>query len=119
MVTEAKSAGQIEVPWAQGTQYQFMMQYQLLTVAMNLKVMPLVKIMRDGGEKDQRSVCLRLIEILLQYMTEARWNWRMMKVIFTELHFYDAEKNYRPFDFLKEERFLALQRKVLPDFFKA
>lgn len=56
---------------------------------------------------------------LLQYMTEARWNWRMMKVIFTELHFYDSESNYRPFDFMKEEKFLALQRKLLPNTFKA
>lgn len=56
---------------------------------------------------------------VLQYMTEARWNWRMMKVIFTELHFYDSENNYRPFDFLKEEKFLAMQRKLLPNTFKA
>ena len=56
---------------------------------------------------------------VLQYMTEARWNWRMMKVIFTELHFYDTEKNYKAFDSLKEDKFLALQRKLLPNSFKA
>lgn len=52
-------------------------------------------------------------------MTEARWNWRMMKVIFTELHFYDTEKNYKAFDNLKEDKFLALQRKLLPNTFKS
>ncbi|KAL6772039.1 FAD6 [Auxenochlorella protothecoides x Auxenochlorella symbiontica] len=52
-----------------------------------------------------------------QYMTEARFNWRMMKNIFTELHEYDEANNYRPFD-AKAERpdaFLEAQRKLLPD----
>lgn len=52
-------------------------------------------------------------------MTEARWNWRMMKNIFTELHFYDDKANYVPFDFKKEEWFWALQRKVLPNGYRA
>lgn len=49
------------------------------------------------------------------YMTECTFNWRMMKTIFTELHIYDEEQNYVPFDFEKEEPFLAMQRKVLPN----
>ena len=31
-------------------------------------------------------------------MTEATFNWRMMKTICTELHVYDEEVNYKPFD---------------------
>ena len=54
--------------------------------------------------------CVRLV----QYMTEASWNWRMMKYIFTELHVYDEEQNYVPFDYEKEEPFYWIQRKVLP-----
>ena len=42
----------------------------------------------------------------------------MMKVIFTELHFYDEEKNYRAFDHAKEEKFLSMQRKLLPNSFR-
>lgn len=49
-----------------------------------------------------------------QYMTEAEWNPRMMKTIFTELHLYDEDKNYAPFDYKKEEPFWAFQRRVLP-----
>ncbi len=50
------------------------------------------------------------------YMTECSFNWRMMKNIFTELHVYDDQKNYVPFDsFGEEEPFFALQRKYLPD----
>jgi hypothetical protein len=47
-------------------------------------------------------------------MTEASWNWRMMKHIFTELHVYDEDANYVAFDYQKEEPFYCLQRKVLP-----
>lgn len=50
----------------------------------------------------------------VQYMTEASWNWRMMKYIFTELHVYDEQQNYVPFDYEKEEPFYWIQRKVLP-----
>ena len=49
-----------------------------------------------------------------QYMTEAAWNPRMMKTIFTELHLYDEDKNYAAFDYKKEEPFWAFQRRVLP-----
>lgn len=51
----------------------------------------------------------------VQYMTEASWNWRMMKYIFTELHVYDEQQNYVPFDWEKEEPFYMIQRKVLPN----
>lgn len=54
----------------------------------------------------------------MQYMTECRFNWRMMKTIFTELHVYDEDKIYVPFDFKKEEPFLQLQRKFLPNIYK-
>lgn len=50
-----------------------------------------------------------------EYMTECTFNWRMLKTIFTELHVYDAEKNYKPFDWRKEEPMFALQRQVLPN----
>ena len=54
----------------------------------------------------------------LQYMTEARFNWRMMKTIFTELHVYDEDNVYVPFDFQKEEPFLQFQRKILPNTYR-
>lgn len=56
--------------------------------------------------------------LYVQYMTECRFNWRMMKTIFTELHVYDEEKTYLPFDFKKEEPFLQFQRKVLPNMYR-
>ncbi len=55
---------------------------------------------------------------VLQYMTEARFNWRMMKTIFTELHVYDEDNVYVPFDFQKEEPFLQFQRKVIPNTYR-
>lgn len=51
-------------------------------------------------------------------MTECKFNWRMMKTIFTELHVYDEEKKYVPFDFAKEEPFFQLQRKFLPNVYR-
>jgi omega-6 fatty acid desaturase (delta-12 desaturase) len=54
-----------------------------------------------------------------EYMTECSFNWRMMKTIFTELHVYDEQKNYIPFDWQKEEPLYALQRKFLPNMYKA
>lgn len=54
----------------------------------------------------------------LQYMTEGSWNWRMMKHIFTELHYYDEDNNYLPFDYQKDEPFWVFQRKYLPNAFK-
>ena len=56
--------------------------------------------------------------MVVQYMTECRFNWRMMKTIFTELHVYDEDKTYVPFDFKKEEPFLQFQRKVLPNMYR-
>lgn len=49
------------------------------------------------------------------YMTECKFNWRVMKNIFFELHVYDKDKNYKPFDFKKEELMFTVQRKVFPD----
>eukprot|EP00891_Asterochloris_glomerata_P002645 jgi/Astpho2/2645/Aster-06996 len=54
-----------------------------------------------------------------QYMTEGRFNWRMMKTIFTELHLYDEDANYIAFDWEKEDKLLAFQRKFLPEFFRS
>lgn len=48
------------------------------------------------------------------YMTECKFNWRIMKNVFTELHVYDEAKNYVPLDKEKESPFFALQRNVLP-----
>jgi omega-6 fatty acid desaturase (delta-12 desaturase) len=50
-----------------------------------------------------------------QYMTSCTFNWRMMKTIFTELHVYDKEKNYVPFDAQEPETFFEVQRKVIPN----
>jgi len=50
-----------------------------------------------------------------QYMTSCTFNWRMMKTIFTELHVYDKDKNYRPFDAAQPETFFEVQRKVIPN----
>jgi omega-6 fatty acid desaturase (delta-12 desaturase) len=49
------------------------------------------------------------------YMTSCTFNWRMMKTIFTELHVYDKEKNYVPFDADSPEAFFQMQRKVIPN----
>jgi hypothetical protein len=48
-------------------------------------------------------------------MTSCTFNWRMMKTIFTELHVYDKDKNYAPFDAQKPETFFEVQRKVIPN----
>jgi len=55
-----------------------------------------------------------------QYMTEAEFNWRLLKNIFTELHVYDEEANYKPFDAFAAQGtephpMWALQRKYLPN----
>ncbi len=39
-----------------------------------------------------------LCRVRAQYMTDATFNWRMMKGIFTKCHVWDAEENYVPFD---------------------
>lgn len=50
-----------------------------------------------------------------EYMTSCTFNWRMMKTIFTELHVYDKDKNYVPFDAQQPETFFQVQRKVIPN----
>lgn len=50
-----------------------------------------------------------------EYMTEASFNWRMMKNIITECHMYDKDTNYKPYDFQKEQPGFAFWRKVLPN----
>lgn len=51
------------------------------------------------------------------YMTDASFNWRMVKSIVTECHVYDEAKNYVPFDHAAEEPFLKFQRRFLPNKF--
>ena len=63
------------------------------------------------------TVCVTLPGLTLspgrvQYMTEGAWNWRMMRHIFTELHFYDKEDNYIAFDHKEVEPFYKLQRQI-------
>lgn len=48
-------------------------------------------------------------------MTECDFNLRMLKNIITECHIYDAENNYKPFDFAKEEPMFAVQRNLIPN----
>ena len=53
-----------------------------------------------------------------QYMTEAHFNWRMVKSICTELHVYDEELNYKPFDAYpghSDNPMWALQRRFMPN----
>eukprot|EP01023_Acetabularia_acetabulum_P026404 TRINITY_DN2508_c0_g1_i1.p1 TRINITY_DN2508_c0_g1~~TRINITY_DN2508_c0_g1_i1.p1 ORF type:complete len:415 (+),score=46.17 TRINITY_DN2508_c0_g1_i1:175-1419(+) len=47
------------------------------------------------------------------YLTEAKWNWTMMKYIFGMCHVYDEEKIYVSFDDRKEETLFWLQRILL------
>ena len=49
----------------------------------------------------------------VQFMTECHWNWRMMKTLFTEVHWYE-DGVYQRFDSTQEEPFWAVQRKLLP-----
>ncbi len=57
----------------------------------------------------------------LQYMTEAVFNWRMMKTICAELHVYDEGSNYKAFDSVPghESPLFTLQRKYLPNTYTA
>ncbi|GMH45843.1 hypothetical protein BSKO_13806 [Bryopsis sp. KO-2023] len=52
-----------------------------------------------------------------QYMTEGTINWRMMRNFLTEIHLYEFEKEYVPFDAGKarEDPLLAVQRRLYPD----
>lgn len=49
-----------------------------------------------------------------KYMNEASWNWRLMKTIFTECHFYDEERNYAPFDDTQKAPLIGALRKTMP-----
>jgi omega-6 fatty acid desaturase (delta-12 desaturase) len=52
-----------------------------------------------------------------EYMTEASFNWRLLKTICAELHVYDEEKNYKPFDAVPghESPVFTWQRKLIPN----
>ncbi len=54
-------------------------------------------------------------------MTEAVFNWRMMKTICAELHVYDEGSNYKAFDSVPghESPLFTLQRKYLPNTYTA
>jgi omega-6 fatty acid desaturase (delta-12 desaturase) len=49
-------------------------------------------------------------------MTEASFNWRMLKAVVTHCHVHDEEHNYVPFDAgqPQEDKFLKLQRRFWP-----
>lgn len=47
-----------------------------------------------------------------QYLTSCKWNWRLVKTIITELHVYDEEKNYVPFDKDRKVGYIEFQRKL-------
>ncbi len=51
-----------------------------------------------------------------QYMTEATFNWRMMKHICAECHVFDEQTNYRAFDEVpgaSKWKIFDLQRKFM------
>lgn len=56
--------------------------------------------------------------MLLQYMNEATWNWRLMKTILTVCHVYSKEKNYVAFDELAPEdsQPITFLKKLMPDY---
>jgi len=56
--------------------------------------------------------------IVLQYVNEANWNWRLMKTILTRCHVYDKERYYVPFDELvpEESQPIKFLRKFMPDY---
>lgn len=64
------------------------------------------------------SIFLYLLTMLLQYMNEATWNWRLMKTILTICHVYDKEQNYVAFDELapKDSQPITFLKKVMPDY---
>lgn len=49
-----------------------------------------------------------------QYMSEASWNWKLMKTIFTQCHFYDEKDNYASFDNNGKAPIISTLRKVMP-----
>lgn len=56
--------------------------------------------------------------LMLQYVNEANWNWRLMKTILTRCHVYDKERYYVPFDELapQESQPIKFLRKFMPDY---
>eukprot|EP00246_Nothoceros_aenigmaticus_P009332 TRINITY_DN2476_c0_g1_i1.p1 TRINITY_DN2476_c0_g1~~TRINITY_DN2476_c0_g1_i1.p1 ORF type:complete len:487 (+),score=55.02 TRINITY_DN2476_c0_g1_i1:106-1461(+) len=50
------------------------------------------------------------------YLNEAKWNWRLMKTIFTQCHIYDEEVNYVAFDqgAPQESKVLGPLRRIMP-----
>lgn len=47
-------------------------------------------------------------------MTECHWNWRMMRTLFTDIHWYE-DGIYQRFDSTEDHPFFALQRRLLPN----
>ena len=52
-----------------------------------------------------------------EYMTDTRFNPRLLKTIITECHVFDEDKNYLAFDYKTESKFLDAQRQFLPNNF--
>lgn len=52
------------------------------------------------------------------HLNEAKWNWRLMKTIFTRCHIYDQEQNYVPFDEgeARESKVIGPLRRLMPGF---
>jgi omega-6 fatty acid desaturase (delta-12 desaturase) len=52
-----------------------------------------------------------------KYLNITTWNWRLMKTIMTECHFYDEEENYKSFDNGAEDKspVIGVLRKVMPE----
>ncbi|XP_057969788.1 omega-6 fatty acid desaturase, chloroplastic-like [Malania oleifera] len=52
-----------------------------------------------------------------KYISEANWNWRLMKMIMTECHVHNPEQNYVAFDELAPEEAgsVSFIRKMMPD----
>ncbi|XP_024390435.1 omega-6 fatty acid desaturase, chloroplastic [Physcomitrium patens] len=57
-----------------------------------------------------------LVENWGKHLNIAKFNWRLMKVIMTECHYYDPEKNYTSFDNGEDKSpVIGTLRKVMPD----
>ncbi|XP_038695420.1 omega-6 fatty acid desaturase, chloroplastic-like [Tripterygium wilfordii] len=53
-----------------------------------------------------------------KYLTEATWNWRLMKTIMTMCHVYDKDRNYVAFDELapEESHPITFLKTFMPDY---
>jgi omega-6 fatty acid desaturase (delta-12 desaturase) len=57
-----------------------------------------------------------MLKFVLQHLNTAKFNWRLMKVIMTECHFFDPETNYASFDNGDDKSaVISTLRKVMPD----